>query len=166
MRIGYVMVSDRGETNRLLTTVAQELQAKGLQLAGAVQSDTECAPEGKCDMDLQILPNGPVIRISQSLGAQSRGCRLDPVALEQAVGLTEAQLSGAVPDLVILNKFGKHEAEGRGFRSTVAKALEAEVAVLVGVNVANIEAFNVFTAGMAEPAGDTVAAVVSWVQQS
>ncbi|MEC7964496.1 MAG: DUF2478 domain-containing protein, partial [Pseudomonadota bacterium] len=129
MKIGYVKISERGEMNRLLAGLAADLAAEGLALAGAVQHDIECAPEGKCDMDLQILPAGPVVRISQNLGKDSRGCRLDPVALEQAVGLTEAQLSNAAPKLVIINKFGKHEAEGRGFRSTIALALELEVPV-------------------------------------
>ena len=165
MRIGYVMVSNRGDTNRVLTAVAAQLRAEGLCLAGAVQSDTDCAPGGKCDMDLEILPAGPVVRISQSLGAQSRGCRLDPVALEQAVGLTEARLNDATPDIVILNKFGKHEAEGRGFRSTVARALEADLPILVGVNATNMAAFEAFTGGLAEVAGDSVETVLTWLNR-
>jgi len=163
MKIGYVKISERGEMNRLLAGLAADLAAEGLALAGAVQHDIECAPEGKCDMDLQILPAGPMVRISQNLGKDSRGCRLDPVALEQAVGLTEAQLSNAAPKLVIINKFGKHEAEGRGFRSTIALALELEVPVLVGVNETNFAAFQDFTGGAAEQAGDSPAALRAWL---
>lgn len=164
MKIGYVKISERGEMNRLLAALAEEMEAKGRRLAGAVQYDIECAPEGKCDMDLRILPEGQIVRISQSLGEGSRGCRLDPVALEEAVGLTEGQLTTGQPDVVIINKFGKHEAEGRGFRSTIALALEKEVPVLVGVNETNYPAFDEFTGGAAENAGDSLQALRDWVQ--
>jgi nucleoside-triphosphatase THEP1 len=114
-------------------------------------------------MDLQILPTGPVVRISQNLGKDSRGCRLDTVALEQAVGITETQLTEAAPALVIINKFGKHEADGRGFRSTIALALEKDVPVLVGVNGANIAALEEFTGGAVVDAGTTVADLRNWL---
>jgi len=83
-----------------------------------------------------VLPDGPVIRISQSLGAGARGCRLDPEALEIAVAAAEARLAAGA-DLVIVNKFGKHEADGRGFRALIAEAVAAGVPVLVGVNARN-----------------------------
>jgi nucleoside-triphosphatase THEP1 len=163
MKIGYVRIAERGELNRLLAAFAEELTADGVALAGAVQHDIECAPQEKCDMDLQILPTGPVVRISQNLGRDSRGCRLDTVALEQAVGITEAQLSDASPKLVIINKFGKHEADGRGFRSTIALALEKEVPVLVGVNGANITALEEFTGGAVVDAGTTLDELRNWL---
>lgn len=166
MKIGYVMLSERGEMNRLLSAFAAELAASGLRLAGAVQQDGECLPDGKCDMDLRILPQGPVVRISQDLGKGARGCRLDPAALEQAVALTEAELQAAPPDLIILNKFGKHEAEGRGFRSTIAQALALDVPVLVGVNETNFTRFEAFTEGLAENAGNHLAALKTWFDPS
>jgi hypothetical protein len=82
-------------------------------------------------MDVRVLPNGPILRISQNLGSVSKGCRLDPAALEAAVGLVEARLDPNV-DLLIINKFGKHEADGRGFRTVIAAALDLEIPVLVG----------------------------------
>ncbi|MEX5726690.1 hypothetical protein Ga0609869_000043 [Rhodovulum iodosum] len=56
------------------------------------------------------------------LPARNVACRLDPAALETAVGLVAAGLSSGA-DLLIVNKFGKHEAAGRGFRYVVAEAV-------------------------------------------
>ena len=148
MSIGYVMAKGKGDVDLLLHAVAEDLRANGARASGIVQINTECASGGPCDMDVRVLPDGPVLRISQSLGAEARGCRLDPDALEQAVGLVEADLRKGAQCLLI-NKFGKHEASGRGFRDAIAEAMAADIPVLVGLNPLNQEAFETFTEGMA-----------------
>ena len=60
--------------------------------------------------DVRVPPGDPVLRISQALGPSARGCRLDAAALEVAVGLVSTRLAEGA-DLLILNKFGKHEAK-------------------------------------------------------
>ncbi|CUH63196.1 ABC-type molybdate transport system, ATPase component [Thalassovita gelatinovora] len=162
MRIGYVMTEGRGATNRLLATLADQLTAQGLRLAGTVQFDQECDDGNKCDMDLRLLPDGPVIRISQNLGAAAQGCRLDPHALEQAVAMTDQQIEKGA-DLLIINKFGKHEAEGRGFRNTIALALDADIPVLIGTNPTNFNAFQDYTSGVADNAGSNLQSLLNWL---
>ncbi len=161
MHLAYVSTTDRGATDRLLSALAERLLQKGAKLAGVVQSNTECADSSKCDMDLRVLPDGETIRISQSLGTMSRGCRLDPAALEQAVGYVTTSLSDA-PQLLIINKFGKHEADGRGFRPVIAEALALDVPVLVGVNAMNQEKFIEFTGGEAEEMQADLDAIENW----
>ena len=147
MRIGYVIAEGRGETDLLLHDVARAARARGLRLCGTVQVNTNCGADRPCDMDVEVLPDGPVIRISQSLGPGARGCRLDPSALELAVAAAEARLAEGC-DLLIVNKFGKHEAEGRGFRDVIADALVKDITVLVGLNQLNLEAFKEFAGGL------------------
>ena len=53
--------------------------------------------------------------------------------------------------MLIVNKFGKHEAEGRGFRALIAEALASGMPVLLGVNAMNMQSFQVFAEGLAEP---------------
>ncbi|MCG7519227.1 DUF2478 domain-containing protein [Ruegeria sp. Ofav3-42] len=161
MYLAYVTTTDRGATDRLLSAVAERLLSKGASLAGVVQTNTECADSSKCDMDVRVLPEGETIRISQSLGEQSRGCRLDPAALEQAVGYVTASLADA-PHLLIINKFGKHEADGRGFRPVIAEALAQDIPVLVGVNGLNKEKFDEFTGGAAEQIGSDLESITAW----
>ncbi len=164
MNIAYTMANHPGHTDLLLFDVAQELTKRGLKICGTVQINTERAV-GRCDMDVQILPSGQVIRISQELGEGSRGCRLDPEALELAVGQVEATLrSGA--DVLIVNKFGKHEAGGRGFRNAIAEALSQDIPVIVGINELNKAAFEEFTAGTAVELAPDLAELVTWVTRA
>ena len=161
MDLGYVTSTERGATDRLLTDFADRLAARGVRLAGVVQSNQPCADDHACDMDLRLLPAGPMIRISQSLGAGSRGCRLDTAGLEQAVGLTGPELERA-PDLLMINKFGKHEAEGRGFRPLIGEALLRGIPVILGVNGTNHAAFDAFSDGAAQAVAADPASLDAW----
>lgn len=161
MNIAYTLASGRGETNIVIAELVQTLQARGARLCGTVQIDIERDKREKCDMDVKVLPDGPLIRISQSLGPLARGCRLDSAALEQAVAMTEKSLDDGV-DLLIVNKFGKHEAEGRGFRNTIGRALELGVPVLVGANKLNVEALVEFCGGFAEPLPAKADDLLNW----
>lgn len=162
MRMGFVVAPGRGDTDLLLAGVAETLLGEGVRLCGTVQFNTACEGEGPCDMDVRVLPDGPVIRISQSLGPGARGCRLDPGALETAIAACEASLEAS--DALIVNKFGKQEALGRGFRGLIAAAMGRGIPVLVGLNELNRAAFEEFTAGAAEPVAPEPAAVLDWVR--
>ncbi len=140
MKLAYVIAPGRGKTNELLASVAKTLAGRGLRLAGTVQLDTEREEEFHCDMDVLVLPDGPKIRISQYLGANARGCKLNPEALETAVAATEAEIAKGA-DLLIVNKFGKQEAEGRGFRHAVGEALSQDIPAIIGVAGTTVEAF-------------------------
>lgn len=161
MNLAYTMTSGRGDTDLVLATLAEALAGRGLRCCGAVQINTERADSGPCDMDVKTLPDGPVMRISQNLGAAARGCRLDAAALETCVALTLGRLKQGA-DLMIVNKFGKHESEGRGFRDAIAEALAAGVPVLVGLNALNRAAFDDFAGGLALALPPEREALLDW----
>lgn len=163
MKLGYVITAERGATDRLLSEVAARCIAEGVRVAGIVQTNTESAKSHLCDMDVQVLPDGPVFRISQSLGKEARGCRLDPAALEAAVGEVTKTLSPP-PDLLIVNKFGKHEAEGRGFRDIIGQCLIDGIPVIAGTNSLNLPAFQNFTDGLAEAVPPQDDALLAWAE--
>lgn len=162
MKLGYVTHDGPGEIDAFLAALALRLKAEGLRMAGTVQinSDSDCGHA--CDMDLLLLPDGPEVRISQDLGAGSTGCRLDAGALEQAVAVSRRRLEGA--DVLIVNKFGKHEAEGRGFRELIAEALSLGLPVLTGVNHQNFVAFQTFCGGGAVALAAEPEAITSWLK--
>lgn len=164
MNLAYIMAPGRGDTDLILAGLAADLAARGIRLTGTVQINTARAVAGPCDMDVRVLPDGPVLRISQHLGQHARGCRLDPVALETAVGLVSARIDDGT-DLLIVNKFGKHEAEGRGFRGVIAQALELGVPVLVGLNDTNRAAFEDYTGGIAIALPTDRDALLHWALQ-
>lgn len=165
MKLAFTIAPGRGETNVLLAEIAGALIARKIRLAGTVQIDTDRGEGRKCDMDVKVLPDGPLIRISEDRGAGARGCRLDTDALEGAVADTEAALARGA-DLLLINKFGKHEAEGRGFRAAIATALEQDIPVLVGVNKLNRDAFEDFCGEAAEELPADTAAISAWIDDA
>lgn len=162
MYLGFVSLPGRGANDLFLAQVADRLQAQGLSLAGTVQTNIARADRNKCDMDLRILPDGPVVRISEDRGAQARGCTLDAGVLEQSVLAVSRRLTGA--DLLLVNKFGKQEAAGKGLAPVIAEALSMGIPVLVGVNGLNLPAFESFAEGMAAPLPGDLAKVLAWCQ--
>jgi hypothetical protein len=161
MKLAYTMAQRGSDTDQLIEAFATDLIARGENLAGTVQINSEHPDRGPCDMDVTVLPEGPVIRISQSLGSGAVGCRLNPEALENAVGLTESRLKAGV-DVLIVNKFGKHEIEGRGFRPLIAEALDRGIPVLVGLNAANLDGFLAYSGEAGEEVRPDMAHLLEW----
>lgn len=161
---GFVVTdAARGGTDRLLAAVAEALATDGWLLAGAVQINSGGCEGADCDMDLRLLDGSGTIRISQSLGRLSDGCRLDTGGLEDAVGRVTAALHAPQkPRLLIVNKFGRQEAEGRGFRPVIAEALGAGIPVLTGVGHDHAGGFAAFAGDMAEALPSDHAALLGW----
>lgn len=162
MKIARVSSNERGEVDRLLSEVAEELQQEGVKLAGIVKDQNhESQFDNGCDMKVRVLPEGPVIQITQNLGTGSDACRLDPGAIADAVSNVER---GALDrsDLFILNKFGPEELAGRGFVSAIGKAVGQGVPVLVGVGMNSCEAFDEFAGGKAKELAPTKSALLAW----
>ncbi len=159
--LGYVIAQGRGVADALLAETARRLLSLRWRVAGVVQINRETARDGRCDMDLMVLDHDHVVRISQDLGPHARGCRLDTAGLEQAVGLVEQALARA-PQLLIVNKFGKSEIEGRGFRHAIGLALAEGVPVLTAVNASNLDGFIAFSEGLAEPVAPDGDAILDW----
>lgn len=165
MQIAYTMAAQRGEIDTLLQKVARTSIQRGYRPVGTVQINSDRPDAGPCDMDVKVLPDGPVFRISQSLGAGAKGCRLDPFALEAAVARVDQSLLDK-PDFLLINKFGKHEADGRGFRATIAEALARDIPVLVGLNTLNAPAFMEFTAGTAIELAPSLDGLLRWLEDA
>lgn len=67
-------------------------------------------------------------------------------------------------DLLIVNKFGKHEADGRGFRDVISEAIAMDIPVLVGLNALYRQAFEDFVDGLAIQTPPEPASLMSWVE--
>ena len=131
-----------------------------MRLAGTVRVKPADLREHPCDMDLKVLPDGPRLRISQSLGPAAKGCRLDGGAIEAIAFEVEARLPAA--DLLVINKYGKLEAQGRGLCSAIAKAIEMDIPTLVGVNKMNAPDFLAFSGGASVAVVPELPSVLDW----
>ena len=162
MKLAYVLSTPDVNVNDLLADCASRLIGDGIHVAGTTQANTPRPKDHRCDMDVNVLPDGKIIRISQDLGANSVGCKLDTSALEEAAVLTAARLEGA--DLLVVNKFGGHEAAGRGFRDVIAEAVMQDIPVLVSTNKDNVAAFNAFAGGEAVCLEASQDALLDWAR--
>lgn len=124
---------NHGNIDTFLSDIANHLTATGLCVRGAVQTRGAVGGECHCaDMDLTTFGSNRTFRISQPLGNGSRGCRLHPGALAECSAFLEQELEQGA-DLLILNRFGRGEAEGRGFRDLMVRAIALDVPVLTAV---------------------------------
>ncbi len=147
MNIAYVSSDEETRTNVVLCMAAERAGREGIVLAGTIQPvDTGGARE-KCDIVLGLLPDGERRNVSVDLGPGASGCRLDTAALEEAVMIVHDKLAGAAG--LIVNKFGKQEAIGRGLVAAIIEACDCGLPVLVGVSPQWREAFLAFAAGRA-----------------
>ncbi|MFK7793196.1 MAG: DUF2478 domain-containing protein [Devosiaceae bacterium] len=162
MKIAYTMMPGRGDMDRLLAALADDLLVAGYCVRGVVQSNQERPGDHPCDMDIKVLPAGAELRISQALGKGSRGCRLDPSILQKAALSVERSLATGA-DLLLINKYGKNEAQGRGFYDAIAQAVAMDVPVLCGLNSLNFEAFMSFTDRQAFELKPDIGSLKTWV---
>jgi len=146
----YISHPGRGTTDQLLRDLAAKLEDRGVRLAGAVQINEEYCESPRARMDLRILGSDTDVRISQDLGPQATGCRLDASGLEDAAHAVHKTLDNG-PQMLIINKFGKQEREGKGFRDTIAEAISSDIPTILGVSPTLVPDFLEFADGLASP---------------
>lgn len=132
-----------------MAALALRFEADGYRLSGLVQTNVARTGRCRCDMILRDLASGRELGISQDLGDGARGCRLDHGALETAAGWVEASISPDI-DVLLLNKFGRREAEGAGLRGAIVAAVGLDIPVIVGLAPENREAWDMFCGGVGE----------------
>lgn len=141
--ITALVYTDSAVADRMLRSVAMLLIEKGWNLAGLVQHNTPRPGRSRCDMILEELSSGDLVGISQDRGPHARGCALDVGQLLSAMQMVRQSIRDNT-DLVILNKFGKSESEGEGFRPLLAELLDLGIPVLIAVPWRNIENWRQF----------------------
>lgn len=144
-----LVYTDATGADRVLARLALSLLEREVTLAGLVQHNAPRPGRSRCDMVLEDLGSGRHVAISQDRGPEARGCSLDLGQLLQASMLVEQSLARR-PEVVILNKFGKSEAEGGGFRDLIAKVIESGSDLVIAVPWRNIESWRAFMGGLGE----------------
>ena len=164
-RIGLVAYDDGLVRDALIAQCAVGLAASGYRLGGVVQSNAQRHGRRRCDMYVKDLLDGDEIKISLDRGDEARGCRLDPDAFARI----EAWIKRAVVehvDLLIINKFGREEAHGRGLRAVVAEALIAEIPLVIGVSTQNLGDFLTFVGDSVTRLEPDIEAISAWCRNA
>ncbi|MEF2070647.1 DUF2478 domain-containing protein [Consotaella aegiceratis] len=160
--LGAIVCDDRAAIDLILREVALDLKKRGIKVAGLVQAET-CEASGSPKLALWDIASERTMPIGQNLGKGSHGCRLDTSRLSAASEELERQLDDSI-ELVIVNRFGKVEAEGRGLRSVICDAALRGIPVLLTVQTTHEDAWQEFEAGLAQPLAPAREAILAWCE--
>ena len=117
------------DPDRVLRDFAADLNARGYRAVGIVQLGHHCLD---ANLSAILVHTGEELQLFQDLGTCSAGCRLDVGQLLEA----GQQIAGAIDqgaDLLIVNRFGRQEREGKGLTYLVERALSADIPVVIAV---------------------------------
>lgn len=118
------------DPDELLRRFAFDLKARGYRVVGLVQTGHHCVDAPR--LSAMLVHSGEELQLLQDLGSCATGCRLDVGQLLDA----GAQVASAIDDgadLVIVNRFGRQEREGKGLSYLIERALSADIPVVIAV---------------------------------
>jgi hypothetical protein len=156
-----VFKAEADKINDVMAAFAAARAAQGLRLAGVVQVSAHTQGCACSETHVLDLESGARIPILQDLGSQSEACRADSAALADVAEILRRALARG-PDLILINRFGRLEAEGKGLRAEIGAAAASGIPVLVGVSLRYLEAWRAFTSGLDVELACTSAALEDW----
>jgi len=145
--------------------IVENCRGRGVRLAGVLQHPVCSDPAGHCDVALEELTTGLRTDLFEDRGPGAGGCRLDVAALAEVNGQVARSLDND-PELLILNKFGKVEAEGRGLLDLVAIAVDRGIPVVIAVPIRNLEAWHNFAGGLSVEFSSDPSEVNDWLNRT
>lgn len=165
MPIAALVYADGVYPDHAIARAIEPLRERGIALAGAIQRDPADRPgRHPCDLLLENLATGEVTPIAEHRGKEARGCRLDVGILTGIAEAVARSLREDEPRLLIVNKFGKIEADGGGLREVIADALHLGIPVLVGVPMRNLDSWRAFAGSLSVELPADAAAISGWLE--
>jgi hypothetical protein len=163
--VAAIVYANEVYPDALFRSLVQRCRALGLSLAGVLQHEAFAGGDRRCDVILEDLVTGHRTALFENRGAGARGCRLDEAALAEATARIEGSLEH-LPQILILNKFGKVECEGGGLRDLIASAVDRAIPVIIGVPERNLEAWRSFAGEFSTELADDSGGIIAWLQQA
>ena len=142
--VAAIVYRPENDVDTLLADFAFEALNRGERIGGVVQRNLKDDCGRKIGMNVIDLESGRAIPMCQNLGPGAMACKLDAASLAEA-SLAILRAVARKVDLLIVNKFSKQEAAGRGLRQEIAAAIAAGVPVLTATPVTYLDAWTDFT---------------------
>ena len=155
--LAALVYDDREDPDAVLRDFAGDLTARGFRAVGMVQAG-QCADSS---LSAVLVHNGETILLAQDFDPGASSCRLDLARLQNA-GERVAEALGAGADLLIVNRFGKRERDGKGLAYLVERALGADIPVVIAVSSQHFEDWIKFADGMSVKLHCDRAALQTW----
>jgi molybdate transport system ATP-binding protein len=146
LNLAAIVYHPADDVDDLLASFAGDLVRAGRCLGGIVQRNVKGERGQRERMEVIDLMTGRTVRICQYLGKDAAACKLNPAGLAEAATLVSRAVNVGV-ELVVVNKFSKQEAAGRGLRAEIAEAVMAGLPLLTAVSYTCYEAWTRFTGG-------------------
>lgn len=150
--ITAIVYASGQQIDQTMASIAIGLIEQGIAVAGFIQVNRQRPGRSRCDMVLEEIATTTRVELSEDRGPMARGCMLDVGQLMQATALATAALE-AQPDVLMVNKYGKTEAEGGGFRPLIADAVVRGTAVIIAVPASNLDSWRRFAAELSVEIG-------------
>jgi uncharacterized protein DUF2478 len=144
--------------------IVDHCRSRAKKIAGVLQHPACDDPAHRCDVILEDLVSGVRTELFERRGKGATGCRLDIAALTDVTARIERALQDD-PDLLVLNKFGKVEAEGGGgLVDPIAAAIDRGIPVIIGVPSRNLAAWRAFAGDLAVEFAADFCAIAEWLE--
>lgn len=160
--IAGILYGERFDVDAVLMSVTDLLRSKGIRVSGLLQHFGAPTPAGKRSMYVEDIASGKRVRLDLPRGSGASGCSLDPDSLAKAACLLRDAIRSR-PDVLIVNRFGQQEAEGRGLRPELAEAVCAGLPTLVAVSQSLLSEWERFVGETGRILPAKPSAIVSWV---
>src|SRR5215475_5459312 len=131
------------DPDAVLRDFAADLKTQGVRVVGLVQAG-QCADSS---LSAVLVHSGEKLLLAQDFDPAASGCRLDVGRLEN-VGARVAEALDAGADLLIINRFGKRERDGKGLSHLIERALDADIPVVIAVSGERFADWIKFAGGM------------------
>jgi nucleoside-triphosphatase THEP1 len=141
--LAALVYDEHQDPDSVLRAFAADLNERGFRAVGMVQAG-QCADSS---LSAELVHSGEKLLLAQDFDPRAKGCRLDLDRLQSA-GARIAVAIEAGADLVIINRFGKRERDGRGLSYLIKRALNADIPVLIAVANHRFSDWVKFTGGM------------------
>ncbi|MTV18282.1 MULTISPECIES: DUF2478 domain-containing protein [Bradyrhizobium] len=129
--VAAILYQPDDDADKLLAGFVQDLARHDVRVGGIVQRNFRNA-NGTHVMLAVDVATGREISISQLLGSGAASCQLDTNGLAEAAVVISRALRDQV-DLLVISKFAKQEAIGRGLRAEFVDAITRGVPLLTAV---------------------------------
>jgi hypothetical protein len=141
--VAAVVYGADDDPDRVFVDFANDLRRSGRRPVGVIQVGRSCRSVDP-RVSVAMLPEDEMV---PHIETQALGCRLDASRLNDLASRLTAAIGGGA-DLVIINRFGRSEAEGKGLIAVIARALDADIPVLIAVPEQRFAAWLQFSGGM------------------
>jgi hypothetical protein len=144
--LAAIVYGAQDDPDRVMLEFTRDLCDRGGRPVGVIQLGRSCRAENP-GLQVVMLPDGGAVELAASLAPHSTGCRLASSRLADVAGRLAAEIDAGA-DLVVINRFGRSEADGEGLIDLIGQALGANIPVLIAVPEQRFAAWITFSGGM------------------